>query len=249
MYEVFYSTTRVARIDARDRELAKRRFAAYVLYDDHRHVIGDVQLSFGDNAEVAPADAAPVTGSREEMHAWFGRRAASSEAFDVGMFEDPERTLEPYLRLLATNDPWRLEGHSYLGRTLSAVPVTADLTTFDGRINYRFDATQFLDYLRLDVIRSLDPANVRDSISTTQFISVAALHDENIRQIASSYETILTEFQLTSRFTEETAASDAFVVRFEPGIWGRYVEHRIAEPERFLPPPDWRSAFPSYEAE
>jgi hypothetical protein len=34
MYEVFYATTRLARIVASDRETAKRSFAAYVLYDE-----------------------------------------------------------------------------------------------------------------------------------------------------------------------------------------------------------------------
>lgn len=243
MYEVFYSTTRVARIHATTRDDAKRRFAAFVLYDDLAHIAGDVQLSFGDNPEVTPADAAPVTGSRDEMRAWSERRDATSESFETGLYEDPQRSLEPYLRLLASNDPWRLEGHSYLGRTLSAVPVDADLTTFDERITYRFDAAQFLDYLRQDVITSLDPANVADSISIAQLVSVSALHDDDLRQIASSYETILTEFRLTVRFDGGPLMADPFTVRFDQQSWQRYVAHRAAEPKRFLPPDDWQSAW------
>jgi hypothetical protein len=244
MYEVFYATTRVARITAPTRDDAKRRFASYVLYDDTVHVASDVQLSFGDNAEVSPADAPPVAGSREEMRAWSGRRDALSEAFEAGMYEDPERTLEPYLRLLATNDPWRLEGHSYLGRTLSAVALGATLTTFDARVMYRFDAAQFLDYLRLDVIRAIDPARLHESISPMQLVSVAALHDEGLRQIVSSYETILTELRLTQRFASEPVAREAFSVSFAPADWQRYLDHRLAEPGRFVPPPDWQSAWP-----
>jgi hypothetical protein len=244
MYEVFYATTRVARIAAVTRDDAKRRFAAYVLYDDATHVASDVQLSFGDNAEVSPADAPPVAGSREEMRAWSGRRDELSEAFETGLYEDPERTLEPYLRLLATNDPWRLEGHSYLGRTLSAVTLAATLTTFDARVTYRFDAAQFLDYLRLDVIRAIDPARLRESISPTQLVSVAALHDEGLRQIVSSYETILTECRLTDRFADVPAGREAFSVSFAFADWQQYLDHRLAEPQRFLPPPDWQSAWP-----
>jgi hypothetical protein len=243
MYEVFYATTRVARIAALTRDDAKRRFAAYVLYDDTAHVVSDVQLSFGDNAEVSPADVPPVAGSREDMRAWSEWREALSEAFETGMYEDPERTLEPYLRLLATNDPWRLEGHSYLGRTLSAVALQATLTTFDARVTYRFDCAQFLDYLRLDVVRAIDPARLHESISPTQLVSVAALHDEGLRQIVSSYDTILTELRLTQRFAGEPVAREAFSVSVGAADWQQYLDHRLAEPKRFLPPADWQSAW------
>src|SRR5450755_1152206 len=201
MYEVFYATTRIARIAAADREAAKRCFAAYVLYDECDHVVSDVQLSFGDDAEVTPfEDDAPVAGSREDVRAWVARRDAQAEPFEVNCFEDPERTLDAYLRLLATNDPWRLEGHGSLGRTLSAVPILADLATFDGRITYRFDATQFLDYVRFDVVASLDPRRPRDSIRIGNLVDVAALHDDDLRQIASSYATIAAELRLTARY-------------------------------------------------
>jgi hypothetical protein len=248
MYEVFYATTRIARIDAPDRDSAKRRFAAYVLYDECEHVVEDVQLSFGDDAEITPYEGdAPVAGSRDDVRAWIAGRDAEAEAFEVNFFEDPERTLDAYLRLLATNDPWRLEGHGSLGRTLSAVPVFADLTSFDGRIAYRFDATQFLDYIRLDVLASLDPQRPQDSIRIDSLIDVAALHDDALRQIASSYATIATELRLTARYARGPHIERAFEVTFEAETWKRYIAHRIAEPERFLPPPGWTSAFPTYE--
>jgi hypothetical protein len=247
MYEVFYATTRIARIEAVDREAAKRRFAAYVLYDECGHVVSDVQLSFGDDAEVTPSEGdAPVAGSREELRAWVARRDSQAEAFEVSLFEDPERKLDAYLWLLATNDPWRLEGHSSLGRTLSAVPMFGDLVTFDGRVAYRFDATQFLDYVRFDVLASLDPQRPRDSIRIDNLVDVAALHDEVLRQIASSYETIASEFRLTAKFATGPAVERAFDVTFALEPWNRYIEHRTADPGRFLPPPGWTSAFPTY---
>lgn len=247
MYEVFYATTRIARIAAPDAESAKRRFAAYVLYDECDDVVSDVQLSFGDDAEVAPFEGdAPVSGSREEMRGWIARRDAQAEPFEVNYFEDPERSLDAYLRLLATNDPWRLEGHGSLGRTLSAVPVFADLVTFDGRITYRFDATQFLDYLRFDVLAALDPQRPQDSIRIDSLVDVAALHDDALRQIASSYETIATELRLTARYATGLHVDRAYRVTFAGEIWERYIAHRIAEPQRFLPPPGWTSAFPTY---
>jgi hypothetical protein len=248
MYEVFYATTRIARIDAPDRDAAKRRFAAYVLYDECEYVVSDVQLSFGDDAEITPDEGdAPVAGSREDVRAWIAGRDAQAETFEVNFFEDPERTLDAYLRLLATNDPWRLEGHGSLGRTLSAVPVYADLVSFDGRIAYRFDATQFLDYIRLDVLESLDPRRPQDSIRVDSLIDVAALHDDALRQIASSYETIGTELRLTARYARSPVVERAFEVTFAPAGWQRYIAHRVAEPERFLPPPGWASAFPTYD--
>jgi hypothetical protein len=247
MYEVFYATTRIARIAADDRETAKRRFAAYVLYDDCAHVESDVQLSFGDEAEITPfMGDAPVAGSRDEVRAWIGRREAEAEAFEVAHFEDPERTLDAYLRLLATNDPWRLEGHSSLGRMLSAVPLFAELATFDGRITYVFDARQFLDYLRFDVLAALDPRRPQDSINIDSLVDVAALHDDALRQIASSYETITTELRLTARYAGGIHVERPFGVTFELGSWNRYMAHRRAEPDRFLPPPGWTSAFPTY---
>jgi hypothetical protein len=247
MYEVFYATTRIARIDAPDRDSAKRRFAAYVLYDECDSIVSDVQLSFGDEAEITPYEGdAPVAGSREDVRAWIAGRDAQAEEFEVNFFEDPERTLDAYLRLLATNDPWRLEGHGSLGRTLSAVAVFADLATFDGRVTYRFDATQFLDYLRLDVLASLDPQRPQDSIRIDSLIDVAALHDDALRQIASSYATIATELRLTERYANRPRIDRAFEVTFAAEPWQRYLAHRIAEPERFLPPPNWTSAFPTY---
>ncbi len=250
MYEVFYVTTRIARIAAADRETAKRRFAAYVLYDECDHVVSDVQLSFGDDAEVAPFESdAPVAGSREDVRAWVARRDAQAEAFEVSLFEDPERTLDAYLRLLATNDPWRLEGHGSLGRTLSAIPIFADLVTFDGRIVYRFDASQFLDYVRFDVLASLDPRRPQDSIHIDNLVDVSALRDDDLRQIASSYAAIAGEFRLTAKYTAGPSVERAFEVTFTDEAWNRYIAHRTAEPNRFLPPPGWTSAFPTYGAD
>ena len=248
MFEVFYTTSRVATIDAGDRETAKRRFAAYVLYDDVAHVRSDLHVTAADAAEVTPAlGAVPTKGTRDEMRAWLARSAAEAESFEVGLFEDPERRLDTYLRLLATNDPWRLEGHGSLGRVLSAVPISADLTTFDGRVRYRFDATQFLDYVGADAIATLDPARPHDSVRVANMIDVSALHDDGLRQIASSYEAIANEHRLTARFAADRAAPVApFTVTFARESWLAYAAHRAAEPARFLPPPDWTSAFPSY---
>jgi hypothetical protein len=250
VYEVFYATTRVARVAAADRETAKRRFAAYVLYDDCEALVFDVQLSFGDDAEITPFESdAPLAGSRDDVRAWIAGRDASAQTFEVSFFEDPERTLDGYLRLLATNDPWRLEGHSSLGRTLSAVPIIAELATFDARITYRFDATQFLDYVRFDVLTSLDPLRPQDSIRVTNLVDVSALHDDGLRQIASSYATIVNELQLTAGFTTGGAVEHPYTVAFPFESWERYLAHRRAEPERFLPPPGWASAFPTYGSE
>jgi hypothetical protein len=250
LFEVFYATTRIARIQAPDREFAKRRFAAYVLYDQTEHVLWDVQLSFGDDAELTLFEGnAPVAGSRSELRAWIARTDAQAESFEVGAFEDPERAIDPYLRLLATNDPWRLEGHGSLGRTLSGVPVGADLTTFDGRITYRFDATQFLDYLRFDVIASLDPQRPHESVRIAALVDVAALHDDALKQIASSYATIVAEHRLTARYASVPVVVEPFTVRFANDEWERYVAHRVAEPKRFLPPPGWKSAFGTYDEE
>ncbi len=247
MYEVFYATTRIARIDAPDGQEAKRRFAAYALYDECDHIVSDVQLSFGDDAEVSPYEGdPPVAGPRDDLRAWLASRDAQAEAFEVNLFEDPERSLDAYLRLLATNDPWRLEGHGSLGRTLSAVPVFAELSTFDGRITYRFEATQFLDYVRHDVLASLDPKRPQDSIRIDNLVDVAALHDDGLRQIASSYATIASELQLTTKYAAGELVGPAFEVTFTIETWKRYIAHRIAEPERFLPPPGWTSAFPTY---
>ena len=247
MYEVFYATTRIARLEAADRETAKRRFAAYVLYDECDDIVSDVELSFGDEAEITPFEGdAPVAGAREDVRAWVARRDALSESFEVSFFEDPERKLEPYLRLLATNDPWRLEGHSSLGRALSAFPISADLVSFDGRIAYRFDATQFLDYVRFDVVASLDPLRPQDSIRIDSLVDVAALHDGALRQIAASYDAIVREFRLTDRYATGPRINDPFRVTFEVAAWRGYLAHRVAEPHRFLPPPGWTSAFPTY---
>jgi hypothetical protein len=246
MYEVLYATTRVARIAAADSDSAKRRFAAYVLYDETDHVVSDVQLSFGDDAEVTPFGDAPVAGSRADVRAWVARRDAESEPFEVNCLEDPERTLDAYLRLLATNDPWRLEGHGSLGRTLSAIPMLADLVTFDGRIAYRFDATQFLDYIRFDVLASLDPRRPQESIRVDSLVDVAALRDDTLRQIASSYATIVAELRLTARFATGLPVERPFDVTFAAESWSRYLTHRLAEPARFLPPPGWTSEFPTY---
>jgi hypothetical protein len=250
MYEVFYATTRLARVEAPDAETAKRRFAAYVLYDECEHIVSDVELSFGDDAELTPFEGdVPVTGSRAEMRAWAERHDAQSEAFEVNVFEDPERSIDAYLRLLATNDPWRLEGHGSLGGTLSAVPMPADLVTFDGRIAYRFEATQFLDYLRLDVLESLDPFAPQDSIRIESLVDVAALRDDTLRQIASAYQTILAQLRLTARVASGPRIESAFSVTFPVGFWNVYLAHRVAEPARFLPPPGWTSAFPTYGAD
>ena len=106
--------------------------------------------------------------------------------------------------------------------------MLADLVTFDGRIAYRFDATQFLDYIRFDVLASLDPRRPQESIRVDSLVDVAALRDDTLRQIASSYATIVAELRLTARFAT-----------------GLPVE-RLAEPARFLPPPGWTSEFPTY---
>jgi len=247
MYEVLYSTTRVARVVAADPEAAKRRFAAYLLYDECDHIDFDIELSSGDDAELTPFESdAPVRGPREDVRSWIARRDDAAEDFEVALFEDPERRIDAYLRLLATNDPWRLEGHSSLGRTLSAVPIFADLVSFDGRIAYRFDATQFFDYLRFDMLTSLDPARPRDSIGIDGLIAVSALHDDALRQIASSYETIANEMRLTARYARGRDVNRAFDVTFGVDDWKRYLAHRRNEPNRFLPPPGWTSAFPSY---
>lgn len=249
MYEVLYATNRVARVAASDRELAKRRFAAYVLYDDDEHIAFDVQLSFGDEAEVAPFENdAPVTGAREDVHRWLSRRDEQTEPFEVSLFEDSERSLDAFLRLLATNDPWRLEGHSSLGRRLSAVDVTAELVTFDGRITRCFDAARFLDYVRFDVIEALDPERPQDSIRIESLVDVAALEDDVLRQIVSSYETIANEYRLTAKYSSGPPVERAFSVTLSRGSWQAYLDHRRAEPDRFLPPPGWTSPFPSYES-
>ncbi len=247
MYEIMYVTTRVARVQAGDSETAKRRFANYVLYDRHDDIVSDVQLSVGDDAEVSPsADDAPVAGSRDELRAWISDRYDQSEPFEVNCYEDPERSIDSYLRLLATNDPWRLEGHGSLGKTLSAVPMFAQLTTFDRRIEYRFDATQFLDYLRYDVLASLDPARPQESFRIESLVDVSALHDDTLRQIASSYAIVITEFRLTEEFAFGPAIDSPFAVTLDPLLWRNYLEHRSSDPERFLPPKGWVSAFPAY---
>jgi hypothetical protein len=247
MYEVSYATTRLAHVRAHDRESAKRRFAAYVLYDEIEHVEADVALSFGDGAELAPAlGPAPTAGTRAELRAWLARRDEASEAFEPSLYEDPERNVDAYLRLLATNDPWRLEGHGSLGRPLSAIPVYAILTTFDRRITYRFDATQYFDYLRLDNVTSLDPLLPHESVAVESLVDVSALRDEALRQIASSYVAIVRERRLTARYCADEASAQPFGVRIEPDEWRRYVEHRLAQPQRFMPPPGWISAFETY---
>jgi len=246
MYEVLYATTRVARVDARDAEGAKRGFAAYVLYDDTTRILSDVQLSFGDEAELAPFDPPPVAGSRADMRAWFARRGERAESFEPGLFEDPDRTLDSYLRLLATNDPWRLEGHGSRGRTLSALPVHARLITFDGRISYAFDAARFFDYLRRDIIDALDVAALEASIRISRLVAVSALGDEGLRQIVSAYETIVTELRLTARYANAPPIDEPFSVSFDSAAWQAYVAHRHTQPQRFLPPPDWVSEYPDY---
>ena len=250
MYEVSYLTSRVTRLKAANREAAKRRFAAYALYDDCEDIVSDVELSFGDEATLTPhTGAAPTAGSRAAMRDWLAQRDEQSETFEPGVYEDPERTLDAYLRLLATNDPWRLEGHGSLGRTLSAVRVFAELATFDRRIRYRFDATQYLDYLRADTIAALDPLLPQASLSTAALVDVSALHDEALRQIASSYATIARERALTARYATEPRDDTPFTITFEPEGWRIYTAHRLAEPARFLPPPGWTSAFSSYDAD
>lgn len=249
MYEVFYATTRVARLTAADRETAKRRFAAYALYDECEHIRSDVQLSFGDDAELTPDEGdAPVAGSRADVRAWLERREAQAEVFEVSQYEDPQRAIEPYLKLLATNDPWRLEGHGSLGRTLSAVPLLAELTTFDRRIAYTFDAARYFDYLRFDIAASLDPRAPEASVRIAALIDVAALNDEGLRQIASSYATIVAEYRLTARFAGADPGFQPFGVTLAVESWRAYLAHRVAEPARFLPPPNWTSAFPDYDA-
>jgi len=248
MFEVFYTTARVARIDAPDRASAKRAFAAFVLYDDHAAVVSDIEVSFGDEAELAPLDPPPVAGSREEMRAWFARSEAQSESFETGTFEDPERTLDAYLRLLATNDPWRLEGHGNRGRVLSALALPGRLTTFDGRIRYSFDAARFFDYLRLDLVVALDPARPQDSIRIERLLAVSALADDGLRQIVSAYETIALQRRLTARFANANNDRPIFQVTFLPAAWAGYVAHRRDEPERFVPPPGWTSAYPDAPA-
>ena len=244
VFDVYYATGRLARIEANDVESAKRRFAAFVLYDDVAHVRSDVRLMEAADAEVTPSfGAMPTRGTRDEMRAWLARSEAAAEPFEVGLFEDPERRLETYLRLLATNDPWRLEGHGSLGRTLSAVALHADLTTFDERIRYRFDATQFLDYLAYEAIASLDPARPHESFRISNLVDVSALNDEGLRQIASSYDTIATERRLTARFAGTARETHApYSVTIDRDEWRAYVDHRRAEPSRFLPPSDWRSS-------
>ncbi len=250
MYEVLYATTRLARIRAADRETAKRRFAAYVLYDEDDAIISDVQLSFGDDAELAPFEGdAPVAASRSELRGWMANRDAQSEPFEIGYFEDAERSIDAYLRLLATNDPWRLEGHGSLGVTLSAVPMRAHLRTFDGRVCYRFDAARYLDYLRLDVLAALDPLRPQDSIRLESLVDVCALQDDALRQIASSYATIVSELRLVAKLSDGPKVDRAFDVTFADEPWKQYMAHRLAEPARFMPPPGWTSAFPSYDGD
>ncbi len=250
MYEVLYATTRVALVEADTAEMAKRRFAAYVLYDRYDYIRSDVQLTVGDDAEVAPFEGdAPLAGSRADMRAWVAHRDAQVQPFEVGLFEDSERSLDAYLRLLATNDPWRLEGHGSLGIQLSLVPLFADLVTFDGRISYRFEATQFFDYLRFDMLASLDPLRPHESIRIESLIDVSALHDAALRQVASSYTIIAGELRLTERYSAERPAGAPFSVTLAVDSWQRYVAHRIAEPHRFLPPAGWRSAFPTYDGD
>jgi hypothetical protein len=247
-FEIFYATTRLARVDAPDAERAKRSFAAYVLYDDATNVESDVEYAFGDDAAVSPAfDPPPAGGSRIEVREWLARVDANAEPFEVGLYEDPARALDPYLRLLATNDPWRLEGHGSLGRTLSAVPVFGNLVTFDGRVRHRFDATQFFDYVRRDVVDTLDPEHPQDSVRVESLVDVSALRDDVLRQIASSYETIVREHRLTSRFTETPSPDRAFEVSFDRDGWATYLAHRLEEPARFLPPAAWSSAFPRFD--
>jgi len=246
-FEVIHTTTRLARIDAADRESAKRRFAAYVLYGETAHVAADVETGFGDDAELAPyAGAPPATA---DLRAWLARRDAESERFEPALFEDPSRRIDAYLRLLAANDPWRLEGHGSLGRALSAVPAFAVLATCDGRIRYRFEATTFLDYLRADVALAIDPARPGATVRVANLVDVAALHDDGLRQIASSYDVIARECALTAPFASGTSAvaiAEPYGVVFDEPSWRAYVDHRREDPERFLPPAGWTSAFPTY---
>ena len=248
MYEVFYSTARVARIDADDRDAAKRRFAAFVLYDDHAAIVSDLEVSFGDEAELAPVDPPPVNGSREEMRAWFARSEAQSERFEAATLEDPDRTLDAYLRLLATNDPWRLEGHGSRGRTLSAIPLEGRLATFDGRIAYAFDAARFFDYLRFDLVAAVDPNRPQDSVRVEGLLAVSALNDADLRQIVSAYDTIAMQLRLTERFCDRIPIAQTFALSMAADEWARYLAHRRADPQRFLPPPGWTSAYPDAPA-
>ena len=241
VFEVAYATTRLARVRANDRESAKRRFAAYVLYDDGTFIDSDVVIASGEDAHVTPSlGSPPVTGSGDEMRAWLKHHDGETEAFDVGLFEDRERAIGAYLQLLAANDPWRLEGHGSFGRRLSSVAMHATLVTFDGRIRYRFDATPYLDYVRLDVLETLDLSNLHESIRIEALVDVSALHDEALRQIASSYETIANEFRLTARFARNTFDGTAFGVEFAAGEWRAYLDHRRTNRERFLPPDGWQ---------
>jgi hypothetical protein len=51
---------------------------------------------------------------------------------------------------------------------------------------------------------------------------------------------------LTARYCADEASAQPFGVRIEPDEWRRYVEHRLAQPQRFMPPPGWISAFETY---
>ena len=243
LFEIAYATTRLARVRASDRESAKRRFAAYVLYDDAAYVESDVVVGNGEDTILTPAlGAPPVAAGGSEMRAWLKRHDDESEAFEIGLYEDAERAIDPYLRLLATNDPWRLEGHGSLGRVLAAVPMHATLVTFDARVTYRFDAARYFDYVRLDIVTALDPARPQESVSIASLVDVCALHDADLRQIVSSYEAIANERRLTARFAANDDPSHPFDVRIAENEWTAYVAHRRADPERFLPPPNWTRA-------
>jgi hypothetical protein len=126
--------------------------------------------------------------------------------------------------------------------------MPAELITFDARITYEFDATQFLDYVRLDVLAALDPQSPGDSVRIESLVDVAALHDDRLRQIVSSYASIATELLLTAKFATGPRIGRAYDVTFAVSPWERYLAHRRAEPDRFLPPPGWQSAFRSYGA-
>ena len=248
MYEVFYTTARVARIDAADRTAAKRGFGAFVLYDDQSAIVSDLEVSFGDDAELAPVDPPPIDGSREAMRAWFARSEAQSERFEAATFEDPNRTLDAYLRLLATNDPWRLEGHGNRGCRLSAHSLWGRLETGDGRIVYTFDAARFFDYLRFDLVAALDPNRPQDSVRVERLLAVSALDDANLRQIVSAYETIAMQLRLTEQFCDSIPIAQTFALSFAADEWARYLAHRRADPQRFLPPAGWTSAYPNAPA-
>lgn len=233
-------TTRRAILDARDREDAKRRFAAYVLYDEVAGVRSDIVIAGGEHAELTPAmGAPPIEGGAREMRAWLKRHDEETEAFDVALYEDGERAIGNYLQLLAANDPWRLEGHGSYGRVLSGVAVYATLRTFDRRIEYRFDATQYFDYVRLDVLAALDPHRLRESVRVDALVDVSALRDRALQQIASSYEGIANEMRLTARFTDAPAPERPYDVALDAGDWAAYLQHRRDEPERFAPPAGW----------